>query len=93
LSPIKEFKGRPEAATWNVLYYTSFRNYAAISLQVPSILSILLALNTKCKFYAEPCLARSKKKKPVWLAILEKGSSLKVIEEARGQCSIGKIYY
>ncbi len=29
-------------ATWKVLYHTSFRNYAAISLQVPSILSILL---------------------------------------------------
>ncbi len=41
--PHTEFKGRPEAATWNVLNHTSFRNYAAISLQVPSILSILLA--------------------------------------------------
>ncbi len=41
--PHTEFKGRPEAATWNVLYHTSFRNYATISLQVPSILSILLA--------------------------------------------------
>jgi hypothetical protein len=40
--PLTEFKGRPEAATWNVLYHTSFRNYAAIILQVPSILSILL---------------------------------------------------
>jgi hypothetical protein len=40
--PHIECKGRPEAATWNVLYHTSFRNYAAISLQVPSILSILL---------------------------------------------------
>ncbi len=42
-----EFKGRPEAATWNVLYHTSFRNYAAISLQVPSILSILLGVDDK----------------------------------------------
>jgi hypothetical protein len=41
--PQTEFKGGPEYATWNVLYHTSFRNYAAISLQVPSILSILLA--------------------------------------------------
>jgi hypothetical protein len=45
LSPIKEFKGRPEAATWIVLYHTSFRNYKAISLQVPSLLSILLGGN------------------------------------------------
>ncbi len=37
-----EFKGRPEDKKWNVLYYTALRNYAAISLQVPSILSILL---------------------------------------------------
>ncbi len=29
-------------ATWNVLYHTSLRNYAVFSLQVPSILSILL---------------------------------------------------
>jgi hypothetical protein len=44
--PHTEFKGRPEYATWNVLYHTSFRNYAAISLQVPSILSILLVPNS-----------------------------------------------
>jgi hypothetical protein len=42
LSPHREFEGRPEDANWNVLYHTSLRNYAAISLQVPSILSILL---------------------------------------------------
>ncbi len=41
--PHTEFKGRPEDTKWNVLYYTALRNYAAISLQVPSILSILLA--------------------------------------------------
>jgi hypothetical protein len=40
--PYKEFKGRPEDTKWNVLYHTALRNYAAISLQVPSILSILL---------------------------------------------------
>ncbi len=46
--PHTEFKGRPEDTTWNVLYHTAFRNYAAISLQVPSILSILLgAANNK----------------------------------------------
>ncbi len=45
--PHTEFKGRTEYATWNVLYHTSFRNYAAISLQVPSILSILLGINIK----------------------------------------------
>jgi hypothetical protein len=32
--------------TWNVLYHTSLRHYAAFSLQVPSILSILLGLFT-----------------------------------------------
>jgi hypothetical protein len=42
LSPNTEFKGSPEYATWNVLHHTSFRNYASISLQVPSNLSILL---------------------------------------------------
>ncbi len=36
------FKGSPEYVAWNVLYHTSFRNYASFSLQVPSILSILL---------------------------------------------------
>ena len=41
--PHTEFKGRPEDTKWNVLYHTALRNYAAISLQVPSILSILLA--------------------------------------------------
>jgi hypothetical protein len=41
--PHTEFKGRPEDTMWNVLYHTALRNYAAISLQVPSILSILLA--------------------------------------------------
>jgi hypothetical protein len=40
--PHKEFKGRPEDAKWNVLNHTSFKNYAPFSLQVPSILSILL---------------------------------------------------
>ena len=40
--PHTEFKGRPEDAKWNVLNHTSFRNYAPFSLQVPSILSILL---------------------------------------------------
>ncbi len=40
--PHTEFKGRPEDTKWNVLYHTALRNYAAISLQVPSILSILL---------------------------------------------------
>ncbi len=41
--PHTEFKGRLEDTKWNVLYHTALRNYAAISLQVPSILSILLA--------------------------------------------------
>jgi hypothetical protein len=40
--PHTEFKGRPGDTKWNVLYHTALRNYAAISLQVPSILSILL---------------------------------------------------
>ncbi len=40
--PHTEFKGRPEDAKWNVLNHTSFRNYAPFSLQVPSILSILV---------------------------------------------------
>ncbi len=40
--PHPEFKGRPEDTKWNVLYHTALRNYAATSLQVPSILSILL---------------------------------------------------
>ncbi len=40
--PHTEFKGRPEDTKWNVLNHTSFRNYAPFSLQVPSILSILL---------------------------------------------------
>jgi hypothetical protein len=40
--PHTEFKGGPEYACWNVLYQTSLRNYASFSLQVPSILSILL---------------------------------------------------
>ncbi len=44
--PHTEFKGRPEDATWNVLYHTSLRNYPAISLQVPSILSILLGVHS-----------------------------------------------
>ncbi len=48
--PYTEFKGRPEDATWYVLYHTSLRNYAAICLQVPSILSILLGLET-CPSY------------------------------------------
>jgi hypothetical protein len=40
--PHTEFKGRPEDTKWNVLYHTALKNYAAISLQVPAILSILL---------------------------------------------------
>jgi hypothetical protein len=48
--PHTEFKGRPEDTKWNVLYHTALRNYAAISLQVPSILSILLGLQSlRCK--------------------------------------------
>ncbi len=43
-----EFKGRPEDGKWNVLNHTSFRNYAPFSLQVPSILSILLGQNIPC---------------------------------------------
>ncbi len=39
--PHTEFKGRPEGTKWNALYHTALRNYAAISLQVPSILSLL----------------------------------------------------
>jgi hypothetical protein len=42
--PHTEFKGSPESATWNVLYHTSLRIYASFSLQVPSILSILLGV-------------------------------------------------
>ncbi len=41
-APHTEFKGRPEDTKWNVLYHTAVRNYTAISLQVLSILSILL---------------------------------------------------
>ncbi len=41
-----EFKGSPEYVPLNVLYHTSLRNYVSFSLQVPSILSILLAHNT-----------------------------------------------
>ena len=44
--PHTEFKGRPEDTKWNVLYHTALRNYAAISLQVPSFLSILLGTDT-----------------------------------------------
>jgi hypothetical protein len=40
--PHTELKGSPEYAPWNVLYHTSFRNYASFSLQVSSIPSILL---------------------------------------------------
>ncbi len=43
--PNTEFKGRPEDTKWIVLYHTALRNYAAISLQVPSILSILLGFD------------------------------------------------
>ncbi len=50
--PHTEFKGRPEDAKWNVLNHTSFRNYAPFSLQVPSILSILLASTNG--FYSPP---------------------------------------
>jgi hypothetical protein len=47
--PHTEFKGRPEETKHNVLYHTApccyyVINYAAISLQVPSILSIVLGL-------------------------------------------------
>jgi hypothetical protein len=45
--PHAEFKGRPEDAKWNVLNHTSFRNYVPFSLQVPSILSILLGFNSQ----------------------------------------------
>ncbi len=40
--PHTEIEGNPEYVPWNVLYRTSFRNYASFNLQVPSILSILL---------------------------------------------------
>ena len=40
-----EFKGNPEYAPWNVLSHTSLRNYVSFSLQVPSILSILLDIH------------------------------------------------
>ena len=49
--PHTEFKGRPEDTKWNVLYHTALRNYAAVSLQVPSILSILLGWCTACKSF------------------------------------------
>ena len=42
--PHTEFKGSPEYGSWNVQYHTSLRNYASFSLQVPSILSILLGI-------------------------------------------------
>ena len=45
--PHTEFKERPEDAKWNVLNHTSFRNYAPFSLQVPSILSILLGAGSQ----------------------------------------------
>jgi hypothetical protein len=44
--PHTEFNGSPEHSSWNVLYQTSLRNYASFSLQVPSILSILLGCHT-----------------------------------------------
>jgi hypothetical protein len=37
-----EFKGSPAYDTPNGFYSTSFKNYPSFSLQVPSILSILL---------------------------------------------------
>ncbi len=40
--PHTEFKGSPAYDTPNVFYSTSFKNYPSFSLQVPSILSILL---------------------------------------------------
>jgi hypothetical protein len=46
--PHTEFKGRPEESKWNVLNHTSFGNYAPFSLQVPSILSILLERGGSC---------------------------------------------
>jgi hypothetical protein len=39
---------KPWISTWNVLYHTSFRNYASISLQVPSNISILFVPYIPC---------------------------------------------
>jgi hypothetical protein len=41
--PHTEFKGSPAYDTPNVFYSTSFKKYPSFSLQVPSILSILLS--------------------------------------------------
>ncbi len=51
--PHTEFKGRPEDTKWNVLYHTALRNYAAISLQVPSILSILLGCSSPMMIHSK----------------------------------------
>jgi hypothetical protein len=40
--PHTEFKGSPAYVTPNLFYSTSFKNFPSFSLQVPSILSILL---------------------------------------------------
>jgi hypothetical protein len=51
--PYTEFKGSPAYDTPNVFYCTSFKNYLSFSLQVPSILSILLGPKCprKCVLY------------------------------------------
>ncbi len=45
--PHTEFKGSPAYDTLNVFYNTSFKNYPSFSLQVPSVLYILLARNSR----------------------------------------------
>ncbi len=52
LSLIQNLKEDPEDTKWNVLYHTALRNYAAISLQVPSILSILLGPLSKYRGFS-----------------------------------------
>jgi hypothetical protein len=49
--PTIKNKGSPEYFYWNVLEHTSFRNYAPFSLQVPSILSILLGGHSVCEWF------------------------------------------
>jgi hypothetical protein len=44
--PYRKFKGIPGYAPWNVLHHMSLRNYASFRLQVFSILSILLDVDT-----------------------------------------------
>ncbi len=53
--PHTEFKGSPEYVSWNVLCYTYLRNYASFSLQVPSILSILLGCIHKSRDTCMEC--------------------------------------